>query len=389
MTTPIPNAAPYNGLRKTERTLPTSFYVDPAHHARELSSIFYRQWLYVGRAETLPEPLSYRTFEIGDQSVLLVRDEAGTIRAFHNTCRHRGSRLVDPGSGRLRAKCIACRYHAWTYGLDGKLLRVFSQRPAPDFDKDDYPLYEVALEDWRGFLFVNLAGDAALSFKEAIRRNWSLLENWPFETLRAGHVETLRIGCNWKLFWENNSECLHCPGTHPELCERVPIFARGLLGERDDPNWRDHAGSDDPKYRGGLAGGAVTLSLDGKAHGTVFPGLSEVERRNGQNFLSVLPGLMLIANADYVRAYRIRPLDVASCEVEMSWLFPPETLADFSIDIMNNVAIGKLVLEQDAKICEINQAGLASLRHESGVLLPEEYLLKRFHDWVTGELGRP
>lgn len=127
MTTPIPNTAPYNGLRKTERTLPTSFYVDPAHHARELSSIFHRHWLYVGRAETLPEPLSYRTFEIGDQSVILVRDDAGTIRAFHNTCRHRGSRLVDPGSGRLSAKCITCRYHAWTYGLDGKLLRVFSQ----------------------------------------------------------------------------------------------------------------------------------------------------------------------------------------------------------------------------------------------------------------------
>ena len=389
VTTPIPNAAPYNGLKKTERTLPTSFYVDPAHHQRELTSIFYRHWLYVGRAETLPEPLSYRTFEIGDQSVILVRDEDGTIRAFHNTCRHRGSRLVDPGSGKLSAKCFTCRYHAWTYGLDGRLLRVFSHRPAPDFDKADYPLYDVALENWRGFLFVNLAGAAGLPFKDTIRRNWSLLDNWPFEWMRIGHVETYRIGCNWKLFWENNSECLHCPGVHPELCDMVPIFARGLMGQRDDPNWRDNADSDDPKYRGGLGGGAVTLSLDGKAHGASFPDLSDAERKAGQNFLSILPGLMLIANVDFVRAYRIRPLDIGSCEVELSWLFPPETLADRSVDIMNNVAMSRLVLEQDIVVCELNQAGLTSLRHESGVLLPEEYLLKRFHDWVTAELGRP
>jgi Rieske 2Fe-2S family protein len=388
LTTPIPNAAPYNGLKRTERTLPTPFYVDPAHHADELRAIFYRHWLYVGRAETVEKPLAWRTFEIGDQSVILVRDEAGTLRAFHNTCRHRGSRLVDPGAGTLSAKCITCRYHAWTYGLDGSLLRVFSQRPAEDFDKADYPLYEVALKEWRGFLFVNLAGDAAFPFEDAIRRNWSLLENWPFETMRIGHVETIRIACNWKLFWENNSECLHCPGVHPELCERVPIFARGLLGQRDDPDWRAHADSDDPKYRGGLREGAVTLSLDGKAHGATFPDLSEAERRNGQNFLSVLPGLMLIANLDYARVHRIRPLDVAMTEVEMSWLFPPETLADGSVDIMNNVAIGKLVLEQDARVCEINQAGLSSLRHEAGVLLPEEHLVKRFQDWVKTELGR-
>lgn len=316
-----------------------------------------------------------------------MRDEAGTLHAFHNTCRHRGSRLVEPGAGRLSAKCITCRYHAWSYGLDGSLQRVFSQRPATDFDKADYPLYAVALREWRGFVFVNLAGDDAFPFEDSLRRNWSLLDNWPFETLRVGHVETFRIACNWKLFWENNSECLHCPGIHPELCDRVPIFGRGLMGERDDPHWRDHEGTDDPKYRGGLGSGAVTLSMDGRAHGETFPDLSEAERRNGQNFLSVLPGLMLIGNVDYVRAIRIVPLDVATTEIEATWLFPKATLADRSVDIANNVEIGRLILEQDAKACEINQAGLGALRHEAGVLLPEEYLLKRFHDWVKAELA--
>jgi Rieske 2Fe-2S family protein len=388
VTTPIPNAAPYNGLKSTERTLPSRFYIDPAHHADELRAIFYRHWLYVGRAETVPEPLCYRTFGIGDQSVILVRDEAGALRAFHNTCRHRGSRLVDPGSGRLGAKCITCRYHAWTYGLDGGLLRVFSRRPAPDFDKADYPLYPVALRNWRGFLFVNLAGEEAFPFEDAIRRNWSLLDNWPFERLRIGHVETLNIACNWKLVWENTSECLHCPGVHPELCDMVPIFARGLLGQRDDPDWRAHADSDDPKHRGGLRRGAQTLSRDGRALPATFPDLTEAERRNGQNFLSILPSLTLIGNVDYVRTYRIRPIDVANTEVELAWLFPPETLSDPSADIMNNVSIGKLTLEQDARVCELNRAGLHSLRHEAGVLLPEEYLLKRFNDWVRGELAR-
>lgn len=382
MTTPIPNAAPYNGLRKTERTLPTAWYIDPAHHAREMAAIFHRHWLYVGRSETVPGPRAYRTFEIGTQSILLVRDEAGTLHAFHNTCRHRGTRLVEWGSGTLGANCITCPYHAWTYRLDGTLARVFSHGPADDFDKEALALFHVAVAEWRGFIFINLAGAEAVPFTESIRRNWSLLENWPMEQLRIGHVETRILACNWKLFWENNSECLHCPGVHPELCERVPIFARGLLGQRDDPNWREHAKSEDPKYRGGLRAGDVTLSMDGKAHGETFPKLTEAERRNGQNFLTIAPGVFIIGNVDYVRVLRIRPVDVASTEVEMVWLFPPSTLADPAIDIMNNVEIGRQVFLEDAAICEAHQAGLYALPFQEGVLLPEEHLVKRFQDWV-------
>src|SRR5271170_1364204 len=107
----------WNGLRQLERALPSEYYYDPGHYEQELHKIWYRNWIYLCRENTLPDPLSYRTFTIGSQPILLLRDEHGEVRVFYNTCRHRGSMLCTEPEGRLRATVITCPYHSWTYDL--------------------------------------------------------------------------------------------------------------------------------------------------------------------------------------------------------------------------------------------------------------------------------
>lgn len=386
MTAQIPGDD-YNGLRNVEHTLPSHAYFEAPHYERELEAIWYRNWVYLCRAASIERPGSYRTFELGTQQVLLLRDEEGCLRAFHNTCRHRGSRLCRADAGRFEAKRIVCPYHRWAYSLQGTLLRTSSLASPEGFDKADYPLYDVAVAEWGGFVFVNLSGGDERSVEQSFTRDSSRLDHWPLEDLVVGHSYRKVMRCNWKVFWDNFNECLHCPGVHPELCSLVPIYGRGIIAERDDPNWRAHADRDDPRFKSGLRPDAATWSVDGQAQSVTFQGLSDAEHRAGQTFVTSLPSAYMVGHVDYVRVVRLHPLGPEQTELTAEWLFPPETLADPAFDPANIVEFAALVLEQDAEACELNQRGLRSLRHETGVLMPEEYYLKQFHDWVRNELG--
>ena len=378
---PVSSQEPsYNGLAATEATLPSSSYWEAGAYQRDLDAIWYRSWLFACRESDLAEPLAFRTVRIGTQEIIVLRDETGMLRAFHNTCRHRGSQLCQESAGRLKARLLTCPYHAWSYSLRGDLVRVPSKSLPDGFDKADHPLYRVALSTWRGFVFVNLAenpeGTAPSSFDPASGD----LGNWPLEGLVSGHVLRKVMNCNWKIFWENFNECLHCPGVHKELSRLVPIYGRGLMARHDDPEWKRHADSDAPEFSGGLRDGAETWSRDGRAHGPAFAGLTAAERAAGQTYATSLPSMFIVGHVDYVRVVRLAPLGPEQTELTAEWLFSPEALA--ATDIDNIVAFGTQVLEEDAGICEVNQRGLRSLRHQAGVLMPEEYDLHRFHQWV-------
>ncbi|WP_245418574.1 aromatic ring-hydroxylating dioxygenase subunit alpha [Mesorhizobium sp. WSM3864] len=336
----------------------------------------------VCREADLAGPLAFRTARIGSQEVVVLRDETGSLRAFHNTCRHRGSQLCQESEGRLKARLLTCPYHAWTYSLRGDLVRIPSKSLPEGFDKDNYPLYRVALSVWRGFVFINLAvepdGSAEASFDSASRD----LSNWPLETLVPGHRLTKVMNCNWKIFWENFNECLHCPGVHKDLSRLVPIYGRGLIARHDDPEWARYADNDAPEFSGGLRAGAETWSRDGRVHGPVFADLTPAERAAGQTYATSLPSMFIVGHVDYVRTVRLTPLGPEQTELTAEWLFAPDALAQTDID--NIVAFGTQVLEEDAAICEVNQKGLHSIRHQAGVLMPEEYDLRRFHEWVRG-----
>ena len=370
----------YNGLTRLEPTLPSAAYWDVDIYQRDLEAIWYRSWLMVCRETDLAEPLAFRTFRIGSQEIVVLRDETGSLRAFHNTCRHRGSQLCQESAGRLKARLLACPYHAWSYSLRGDLVRVPSKSLPEGFDKTDYPLYRVALSVWRGLVFINLAEDSGDSAQSAFDPASGDLSNWPLETLVTGRRLSKVMDCNWKIFWENFNECLHCPGVHKDLSRLVPIYGRGLMSRHDDPEWTRHADNDAPEFSGGLRAGAETWSRDGRVHGPVFAGLTPAERGAGQTYATALPSMFIVGHADYVRTVRLAPLGPEQTELTAEWLFAPDALAQTDID--NIVTFGTQVLEEDAAICEINQKGLRSMRHQAGVLMPEEYELHRFHQWV-------
>jgi Rieske 2Fe-2S family protein len=376
---------PYNGLTRAEPTLPSSAYWDANAYQRDLDAIWYKNWLLVCREADLAQPLAFRTFRVGMQEIVVLRDDTGELRAFHNTCRHRGSQLCQESEGRLKARLITCPYHAWSYSLRGDLVRVPSKSLPEGFDKADHPLYRVPLSVWRGFVFVNLAEDADGSAQTSFDPASGNLANWPLETLVSGHVLKKVMNCNWKIFWENFNECLHCPGVHKDLSRLVPIYGRGLMGRHDDPDWVRHADNDAPEFSGGLRAGAETWSRDGQAHGPVFSGLTPIERAAGQTYATSLPSMFIVGHVDYVRTVRLVPLGPEQTELTAEWLFAPEALTAPQTDIDNIVAFGRQVLQEDADICEVNQKGLRSMRHLAGVLMPEEYDLHRFHNWVRDQ----
>ena len=380
-----PTAGGFNGLKRLERTLPSSWYYDPAQYAREIRDVWYRNWVYLCRGATLPEPRCYRTFTLGNQPIVVVRDEHGELRAFYNTCRHRGATLCPEPAGRLAANAITCPYHAWTYRLSGELARVPAMGRAHHLDASQVSLYAVPVHVWRGLVYVNL-GDPARGFSDNFNANTQQFANWPLEDLVPGHEVTTRLKCNWKVFWENYNECLHCPGVHPNLSSLVPIYKRGIMESRDDPQWAAHAGSDDPAYRGGLRRGAATWSVDGRSLGHEFPRLTAEERRVGYHFMTSLPSHYMVFHVDHVRSTRLLPLGPEETELSVEWLFPRETLADPAVGIMRACSFSAEVLAEDGAVCELTQRGLHALPHERGFLMPEEYDVYRFQQWVRTAL---
>jgi Rieske 2Fe-2S family protein len=377
----------YNGLKEHTKGLPADAYFDPRHYERELQRIWYRNWIYVGRSSDIPRTRAFRTFELGDQKLLLVRDDDGVLQGFHNTCRHRGAALCRESEGSMRSGAITCPYHAWTYNLQGDLLRTSSKRHAEGFDVADFPLYRIGVREWGGFIFVALA-DNPPPFDTVFDLALSRLDAWPLEDLLVGHVLLKNIRCNWKIFWENYNECLHCPTVHPQLSRLVPIYGRGLLEERDDPNWNLHIDDPDPKFKGGLRRGASTWSLDGQTTGVPFAGLSAEDQKLGAIYMTGLPSIFIVGHLDYVRVVRLRPLGPEQTELRVEYLFSQETLANPRLDIRNVVDFTNLVMTEDAQVCELNQQGLHAAPHVGGVVMPEEYVIRQFHEWVGSELAR-
>ncbi len=377
----------YNGLTEHTEGLPADAYFDARRYERELQRIWYRNWVYVGRSSEISRPREFRTFELGDQRLLLVRDDQGVLRAFHNTCRHRGAALCREPQGSLRTGTIICPYHAWVYNLQGDLMRTSSKAHASGFDVGDFPLYKVSVREWNGFVFIALT-DQPPPFEKIFDLPLNRLDAWPLADLAVGHVMLKTVNSNWKIFWENYNECLHCPGVHPQLSQLVPIYGRGLLEERDDPEWRAHLADADPKFKGGLRRGAVSWSLNGLATGIPFPKLSDEDRRAGHVYMTGLPSVFLVGHVDYVRVVRVLPLGPERTELKIEYLFSPQALADPRFDMRNIVDFTNLVMTEDAEVCELNQMGLHAVPHARGVVMPEEYVIRQFHEWLRGELAR-
>ncbi len=374
---------------KTWPTFPSGYYFEDGRYQQELNKIWYKNWLYLCRADAIAKPKQYHTFTIGNQNIIILRDENGEAQAFYNTCRHRGSILCTEATGELETRSLICPYHQWSYSLQGELKGVPFIGSPDKLGQGDLSLYSIAVREWGGCIFVNLAGENASSFADHFDPHIDALNNWPLEEIGVGYTFEVELACNWKIFWENFQECYHCPGIHPELCDMVPLYKRAVSGRaaaRELAKLEDKA-VDIPKV--GIRDGAATWSMDGEIHGRPFHNLSEEEKHIGYKYLIGLPNWFIAAHPDYIRLVSLFPTGPESMRLKSEWLFPQETLEHPDFDLMNVVDFGKLVLEQDGAVCELNQRGLRSIRHESGLLIPQEEDVHAFLQWVRGQMGEP
>ena len=359
--------------------LPATAYYDADWYTRELEAIWGRNWVYAGRRSAFRDG-TIRRIAFGTANVIVTCDGEGDLRAFHNTCRHRGAELCQERETPFNGKLLRCPYHAWAYGSDGRLVSTGYATPTADFDRSEHGLFPVALKEWNGFVFLCL-DPAPPAFAPDLGPH--ALDNWPMERLVTGHVVETTLACNWKIFWENYNECLHCPGIHPGLSDMVPVYRQGVMSPPEAPGWRAGA-TPGPA----LKDGATSWTVDGRPCGPEFPDLTAEERAAGHTFVTLYPTIYVVAHVDYVRAVSLVPLGPERTALRAEWLFAPETLAQPGFDLAHVVDFAATVLAEDGAACEMNQRGLRAAPFTQGRLMPQEFDIHAFHTWVRGQLDR-
>ena len=193
-----------NALSESVESLPASWYYDEEIYKKELSSIWYKNWIYVCHSNSLEGPRAYQTIQIGTQSIIVLKDRNCDLRAYYNTCRHRGSALCEEKEGRLKTPVFLCPYHQWSYSLeDGRLVKTSSFKNPDNFKKEEYGLFKVKLQEWRGCIFINLDEKSEWNVDSLFHRSANELKRFPIEHMKLGSVWKKVISCNWKSFWEN------------------------------------------------------------------------------------------------------------------------------------------------------------------------------------------
>jgi glycine betaine catabolism A len=367
-------------------TLSGRYYYEPEIFAAEQERIFEQKWYCAVRSADLPAPGAFRKVQVGRESVLVVRGKDGALNAFLNVCRHRGAMLCTEDSGEVK-RHLRCQYHAWTYGLDGKLvaapnLGALTDATGTRISRTQYGLIPVALREWLGYAWVCLA-DEPPSFETDVVGTVSArlggadaVENYGVSGLAVGRRIVYDVAANWKLIVENFMECYHCATIHPELTEVLPEFADGLAAQY----FVGH---------GALFGEQVQgFTIDGSAGVNPIPGVTPEQDRR-YYAITVRPNVFINLVPDHVIFHRMYPLAVDRTVVECDWLYVPEVVEQ-DMDLKRSVELFHRVNMQDFDACERTQPAMSSRAYRGGgVLVPSEHHIGEFHDWVKTMLRAP
>ncbi|HVA21370.1 MAG TPA: aromatic ring-hydroxylating dioxygenase subunit alpha [Candidatus Micrarchaeia archaeon] len=385
---PGPPAIPGGATIGMEVSLPRAAYVDPAHHDREREAIFWAEWVCAARAEQLPRPGDYLTVDVAGESVVVVRDRDGTLRAHYNLCRHRGSRLLPddrpaaghsgapPPGGHLKGG-FRCPYHSWTYALDGR-LRAAPFLPELAAHRDALSLHPVGVAVWEGWILLNLspwsdpagAPPLAPAFAAAALR----LRGYGLDALRTAHRVVYPVAADWKVVVENYNECYHCGPVHPELCRIVPAFkAGGGAGLDWDRGVRQRPGT-------------TTFTRSGTSSRRPLPGIGPDERDRHRGEL-LLPNLMVSCSSDHVAAFILFPESAGRTRIVCDLLFHPDEIARPGFDPADAVEFWDLVNRQDWAVCESVQRGMGSRAFRHGFMAPMEDLSADVRRYLAARMG--
>jgi glycine betaine catabolism A len=394
--------------RRPGFTLPAPFYLSPQVFARDLELIFGRHWIFVGTEPELAEPGDFFTVELGGDSIIVVRDDDLTVRAFHNVCRHRGARLRPAGSGIVGN--LVCPYHQWTYNLKGELL--VSPHMGDDFERCRYSLKSVHLESLAGLLFICLSPERAPGFQAMRDALAPYIAPHDIPNCKVAFQSDLIEHGNWKLTMENNRECNHCSANHPELT--VPLLEYGFgyqpssenleevqafneLLAREHARWqacglpsaeierlREVTGFRAVRLPIALAGESQTVDtkvacrkLLGTLSQSALGGLSVWTQPNSwQHFMS-----------DHIVSFSVLPLAPDRTLLRTRWLVHKDAQEGVDYDVERLASVWSATNAQDGALVERAHQGIASPAYEPGPYSPfTEGLVDGFCDWYLRRL---
>ena len=376
--------------RKPGHTLPQAFYTDSDSFDFDLAAVFGQTWLMAGLECELPQPGNYIALTVGKWPVIITRDQTGTVRAFHNSCRHRGSILCQPGQG--SAPKLVCPYHRWTYNLDGSLFAA--SRMPQGFDKGEHALKPVTLRLVAGAMFICLSDDPP-PFDEFAEQFAAYAGPLDFAHLKLAATDVMVEQANWKLVMDNARECYHCATGHPELSTSFPVQFRGLFELNESQRAAEyvaqmdalglpHAPQQGPWWQIGrfpLNEGSSTISMDGQH----LVGKLLVEANGGavgSMRWAVDPHLFGHATADHVFTCSFLPVSATETHAFSKWYVHKDAVegVDYHLDELKELWIK--TNQQDRELAENNQRGVTSPGYTPGPYSPEaESMALRFTDW--------
>ena len=355
-----PRAAPLTGLA-------AQYFTDPAVFARARERIFFRAWQFACHASQTPAPGDYFAFSLCGESLFVMRGRDGNLRAFYNVCRHRGHPLVEDGGGKRAT--VVCPYHAWSYELDGRLRAAPNANRVPGFDKRNIRLREVKLEEFLGFVFVNL--DEQAKPMDACYpgvREAALALCPDIEARALAHAFSAREPCNWLVAVENYNECYHCPTAHRSFAEGIidpDSYNIALFGDERGGRCLRHESKATKSAR-------AWYDVSGSDYGSFYlwPAFS----------LQVYPGRV-------VNSYHWRPLQVDATEVHRAWYS-----VDGAVDEKLQTVIDldrDTTFAEDLKLVSGVQRGIASRGFVPGPLMVDpnggignELSIAALHGWL-------
>jgi choline monooxygenase len=348
--------------------LPGRCYTEDSFFRAEIEHIHRRNWFLVGRVEEFGAPGDYRAIETVGGPAIVLRDREGTLRAFANCCRHRGSLLVQ-GSGNLRS--IACPYHAWTYRLDGALIAAPDMERTNDFDMAEHALAAIRLESWQGFIFLNFAADAP-DLLAHLGNLPDMLGCYRFDEMVCTWRSEIECRCNWKLLVENALETYHTGLVHART-----VGAQRSVTPATEGEWVTLQV---------LSATSVAVLTDAPPFPPIT-GLSPAAQ-SGTYFTMILPTTQFACAQDCMWWLAMRPVAPDRTVLSLGGCFPKTTAAlpDFARHAALYYERWAQVAAEDVGILEKQQVGLGSSLYRPGRLSWRDDLVHEVHNWVMARV---
>jgi phenylpropionate dioxygenase-like ring-hydroxylating dioxygenase large terminal subunit len=391
-------------------SLPQDYYASEAVFKADFETVISQKWIVAGHISRISNKGDYFLFKIGGEQIIVIRENAENVRAFFNVCRHRGSTICQAESG--NAPRLVCPYHAWTFGLDGRLI---SARLMPDdFDKADNGLLACHIRVFHGLIFINMSEDEPVDFDETFGDIGPILDYHGIADARIAHAGSYPTTANWKLVVENFFECYHCVPSHPEFCSMHASESLIAVGAGPSSGPADAIAAYAPK----VAAWEASASALGRPVGTIddAPESSHLrlmmQRMNkegwaaetqdgtapaplmgkrkaadgGRIHLSFSPFSQIVADDHFVILFQFTPRSALASDVEMIWLVDGRA-TEAEVDIDKMIWGYHATTTQDKIITENNQNGIMSSRYQPGRYSDQEGSVVKFQQWYLGQFG--